>query len=155
MKTTRGDLLKLADDGAFDVIAHGCNCFCTMGAGIAKGIVAKFPAAYEADLQTRKGDKAKLGTCSFADIPRDSGMLTVINAYTQFDFRGRGVKADYEAIRSCMRWICATYPKQRIGLPKIGAGLARGDWTTIEGIIEEELRGVDVTIVEYRAEDHQ
>ena len=22
-----GDLLKLADEGHFDVIAHGCNCF--------------------------------------------------------------------------------------------------------------------------------
>jgi O-acetyl-ADP-ribose deacetylase (regulator of RNase III) len=30
-----GDLIELAKQGKFDVIAHGCNCFCTMGAGIA------------------------------------------------------------------------------------------------------------------------
>jgi len=150
MKTIKGDLLKLASDGMFDVIAHGCNCFCTMGAGIAKGVALQFPQAYEADLRTRKGDKAKLGTCSFVDIRTERGVVTVINAYTQFDYRGRGVKADYGAIRSCLRWICDTYPKAKIGLPKIGAGLAGGDWSKIEGIIEDELRNVDVTIVEYQ-----
>ena len=24
-----GDLIKLAQEGKFDVIAHGCNCFCS------------------------------------------------------------------------------------------------------------------------------
>jgi O-acetyl-ADP-ribose deacetylase (regulator of RNase III) len=30
-----------------------------------------------------------------------------------------------------------TQPGKRIGLPKIGAGLAGGDWSTIAGIIDE------------------
>ena len=38
MKIIKGDLIKLALQGEFDVIVHGCNCFCTMGAGIAKSI---------------------------------------------------------------------------------------------------------------------
>jgi hypothetical protein len=37
----------------------------------------------------------------------------------------------------------------RIGHPKIGAGLVRGDWETISGIIEEELSSTDHTLVEY------
>ena len=36
---------------------------------------------------------------------------------------------------------------QRVGLPKIGAGLAGGDWDVIAKIIEEELSGENVTIV--------
>ena len=151
MNDVKGDLLQLAYEGAFDVIAHGCNCFCTMGAGIAKGIAATFPQAYAADRQTTKGDRAKLGTCTFAEIPTDHGTLIVVNAYTQFDFRGPGTKADYAAIRSCMRWIAQTFSGKRIGLPKIGAGLAGGDWPTIEAIIGEELTANDVTIVEYQA----
>ena len=35
IKYIKGDLIKLAQKGKFDIIAHGCNCFCTMGAGIA------------------------------------------------------------------------------------------------------------------------
>ena len=152
MKTTKGDLLKLAAAGEFDVIAHGCNCFCTMGAGIAKGVAALFPQALEADRQTAKGDRTKLGTCTLAEVSTAAdGRLVVVNAYTQFHYRGRGDKADYEAIRSCMRWIAANYPPPaRIGLPKIGAGLAGGNWPRIERIIEEELAGCDVTVVKYQ-----
>ena len=35
----------------------------------------------------------------------------------------------------------------RIGYPKIGAGLAGGDWSIIEKIIDEELQGTDHTLV--------
>ena len=35
MKIIKGDLIALANQGHFEVITHGCNCFCTMGAGIA------------------------------------------------------------------------------------------------------------------------
>ncbi len=45
MKIIKGDLIKLALDGKFDVIIHGCNCYCTMGAGFAKAIQAEFPEA--------------------------------------------------------------------------------------------------------------
>ena len=100
MKTIYGDLIHLANDGDFDIIVHGCNCFCTMGAGIAKVIKAAFPQAYEADLATPRGDRAKLGTCSFAEIERDGTPLIVVNAYTQFDWRGSGPKVDYDAVRS-------------------------------------------------------
>lgn len=149
MKITKGNLIEMAINGDFDLIVHGCNCFGTMGAGVAKGIKAAFPQAFEADLATERGSKDKLGTCSFAEIPNEGAALIVVNAYTQFDWRGSGVKVDYEAVRSCMRWIKARYSGKRIGLPKIGAGLAGGDWKEIASIIEEELAGEDITLVEY------
>src|SRR5690349_9318552 len=110
MKHIKGDLLKLAKDNAFDVIAHGCNCFCTMGAGFAKGVATCFPQAYEADRRTLKGDRTKLGTCTSVEVPLDRRTLVVVNAYTQYDFRGSGLKADYQAIRSCMQWIARSFP---------------------------------------------
>jgi O-acetyl-ADP-ribose deacetylase (regulator of RNase III) len=149
VKTIQGDLLVLAEAGVFEVIAHGCNCFCTMGGGIARGVRAKFPAAYEADCATPQGDRSKLGTCTFAECPTAAGSVVVVNAYTQFDYSGRGVKVDYGAVRSCMAWIRTHYAGKSIGLPKIGAGLAGGDWSRIEAIIREELAGEDVTIVEF------
>ena len=149
MKVVSGDLIQLAKNGEFDLIVHGCNCFCTMGAGIAKGIKAAFPAAYKADRVTLRGDRAKLGMCSAAEVERDVGPLIVVNAYTQFDYRGSGPKVDYDAVRSCFRWIKQQHSGKRIGLPKIGAGLAGGDWERIARIIEEELEGEDVTLVEF------
>ena len=146
MKTIKGDLIKLAKEGKFDVIAHGCNCFCTMGAGIAKTIKENFPQAYQADLETMKGDENKLGTCSYATIT--SPKLTIVNAYTQYTY-GRLFRVHYNAIRQCMKLIKMNFSGSRIGLPKIGAGLAGGHWHIIQAIIEDELKYMDVTIVEF------
>lgn len=38
----KGDLIELAKQGKFDVIAHGANCFCTMGSGIAPQMAKAF-----------------------------------------------------------------------------------------------------------------
>ena len=149
MNTTRGDLLTLAEGGRFDVIVHGCNCRCRMGAGIAKVIRARFPEAYAADRGTAAGDAGKLGTISTAEVERDGTRFTVVNAYTQDHWRGRGVLADYGAIRAAFAEIKRRFPGTRIGYPRIGAGLAGGDWETIAAIIEKELAGEDHTLVEF------
>jgi len=150
MRTIEGDLIELAQNGEFDLIVHGCNCFCTMGAGIAKGIKAAFPDAFEVDQKTASGDRSKLGTCTFANIRINGNVLMIVNAYTQFNYRGKGVKVDYEAIRRCFQWIKKHHSGLRIGFPKIGAGLAGGDWTTIAEIIDSELRNEDATLVVFR-----
>lgn len=151
MKIIQGNLIALAQEGEFDLIIHGCNCFCTMGAGIAKGIKAIFPQAYEADARTQRGERAKLGTCTFAKIKCGDTALVVVNAYTQFDWRGGGRKVDYDAVRSCLCWVKKHHTGSRIGLPKIGAGLAGGDWSIIAAIVEQELSGEDVTLVEFKS----
>jgi len=146
MKTIKGDLIKLAIEGEFDVIVHGCNCHCTMGSGIAKQIRKEFPGAYNIDQQTNKGDIDKLGEVT---IWFDTN-VTVVNAYTQYNYGGRGVKyADYDAIKNCMKKIKTEFTGKRIGLPLIGCGLAGGDWKVVSEIIATELDGEDVTIVEF------
>ena len=150
MKTIEGDLIRLALEGHFDVIVHGCNCFCAMGGGIARTVKAVFPAAFKADCETVPGDRDKLGTCTVADCPTESGTVTVVNAYTQYDYAGPGVLVDYEALTRCLEWVARTYPNQRIGLPKIGAGLAGGDWHKIQQIIETTLAHTEYTVVLFR-----
>jgi len=145
MKYVTGDLIKLAEAGEFDVIAHGCNCFHIMGAGIAKQIKNAFPSVTRADKTTLKGDRAKLGTCSVGK----EGALTIINCYIQHSIYGPLPRVRYDAVRSCMKWIAENYDGQRIGLPAIGAGLAGGNFSDIEKIIKEELGNQDVTMVKY------
>lgn len=88
MKIIEGDLVELALRGNFDVIVHGCNCFCTMGAGIAKTIKDVFPEAYEADIQTEKGSRDKLGGISYVVLNRNGYEITVVNGYTQYSTSG-------------------------------------------------------------------
>lgn len=146
-RIVKGDLLEIAETGEFDAIVHGCNCFCNMGAGIARQIKKKYPGAYEADCMTDKGDKKKLGNYSVSKNP-DS--VFVINAYTQFDYLGRGVKADYNAIRRVFTEINQNFYGICLGIPKIGAGLAKGDWNLIKSIINESTPDLNITVVEYQ-----
>ena len=62
MKMIQGDLIALAKEGNFDVIAHGCNCFCTMGSGIAPLMAKAFGVdKYPLEAPKQKGDRNKLG----------------------------------------------------------------------------------------------
>lgn len=149
MKTIKGDLLQLAMQGVFDVIVHGCNCQCQMGKGIALSIKQQFPEACAADGLTAKGDIGKLGSISVAEVKRGERAFFIVNGYTQAHWRGAGVKADYPAIRAVMREVKARFAGLRIGYPKIGAGLAGGDWERIRTIIEDELVGEDHMYVEF------
>ncbi|MEH0020793.1 MAG: phosphatase [Desulfobacter sp.] len=152
MKQVKGDLIKLALAGEFDVIIHGCNCFCAMGAGIARQIRATFPQAYDADCQTTPGDRSKLGTYTHAQIDNQGTSLFVVNGYTQYHYDGNGVLSDYDAISALFLALGKEFTGKRFGYPKIGAGLAGGDWAVISGLIDKAMDGEDHTLVEFSRE---
>lgn len=149
----KGNLIDLADEGRFDVIVHGCNCFHTMGAGIAKEISTRYPQALAADKElTKKGDKSKLGGYTYASVTSPSGhKFIIINAYTQYHYgrprKGYPALAHYGAIETVFRTIAENYRFMRIGYPKIGSGLAGGDWNTVESIINKALVGLNHELV--------
>ena len=149
MKTITGDLIKLALEGEFDVIVHGCNCLCTMDAGIAKAIKSTFTEALAADRSTECGDRSKLGSYSTATVQRNGHTISIINAYTQFHYKGQGILLNYDALRQVFRSLNSEYAGKRVGIPKIGAGLAGGDWNIIYGIIEVETPLLQITLVEF------
>ena len=41
LETVKGNLITMAKKGELDIIVHGCNCFHTMGGGIAAEIIAR------------------------------------------------------------------------------------------------------------------
>jgi len=153
MKITDGDLINIALNGDFDVIIHGCNCFCKMRNGIAKQIANTFPDAEKMDSLTTIGDRAKLGqvtTSTFFNYNLNT--FVIVNAYTQYGINRDGSELSYPAIRSCFKEVKRLFSGLRIGYPKIGAGLAGGDWNIVSKIIDEELEGEDHTLVIFNPE---
>jgi O-acetyl-ADP-ribose deacetylase (regulator of RNase III) len=153
-----GDLILLVKNSSFDVISHGCNCFCQMGAGIAPHMAKEFGCdKFPLEDKKYKGDINKLGQIDYGIgwLRGDKGIygsVIVVNAYTQYRYGKNhpdGVKkpVDYDAITLCMRKINHQFNGKRIGLPKIGCGLAGGDWNIVSNIIKKELKDCDVTIV--------
>jgi O-acetyl-ADP-ribose deacetylase (regulator of RNase III) len=49
-----------------------------------------------------------------------------------------------------MKKMNKVFEGKHIGLPKVGAGLAGGDWSIIEKIIIKELKDFKVTVVNYK-----
>lgn len=145
MKKIKGDLIKMAKNRDFNCIVTGCNCFNTMGAGIALQIKQHFPEAWDVDRNTIKGYKNKLGTYTYHEYPN----LTVINAYTQFKPGINSLDENYNAIRSCFKKIAEEFPDKKIGIPAIGSGLAGGDFGSIWDIIEDVTKDLDITMVIY------
>jgi len=61
-----GDLISMALKGDFDVITHGCNCFCNMGAGIAIPMKNNFKcSSFPLENEKTKGDINKLGQIDY------------------------------------------------------------------------------------------
>ena len=156
LKHAKGNLLDLAEAGQFDVIVQGCNCFNTMGGGIAREIKERYPTVAEVDSWTQKGDYLKLGTWTagviqMVTIPHD---FTIINAYTQYNMSQGTDVFEYTAFQLILEKLTFAYPGKRIGLPYIGMGLAGGDRNTIMPMIEWfaeriALEGGTVTLVEF------
>lgn len=150
LKHTKGNLLDLAEAGEFDIIVQGCNCFNTMGGGIAREIKERYPMAALVDNETVKGDYNKLGNYTTAF----TGKFLIVNAYTQYNMsRGTDV-FEYTAFQLILEKLTFAYPGKRIGLPYIGMGLAGGDKDTIIPMIEwfaerVALEDGTVTLVEF------
>lgn len=160
-KEIKGDLIQLAKEGKFDVIAHGCNCQNMMGAGIALSMRMNFNAhKFDLERPLHRADINKLGQIDFNTVNRSTGNiiwdwdsfealyegLIVVNAYTQYH---GGANLDYAALELCLRKMNQLFKGKHIGLPWIGCGIAGGDWARVRHMIRQELTDCDVTIVEY------
>ena len=69
---------------------------------------------------------------------------------SQYHYGYGAINCDYSAIKKGFISLNEEYENKSIAIPKIGAGLAGGDWNRIKGIIENELRDCQVTVVIYK-----
>jgi O-acetyl-ADP-ribose deacetylase (regulator of RNase III) len=156
LKHAKGNLLDLAEAGEFDIVVQGCNCFNTMGGGIAREIRERYPQAADVDSMTVCGDYTKLGNWTSENVILKNGTITfdIINAYTQYNMSQGTDVFEYTAFQLILEKLTFVYPGKRIGLPYIGMGLAGGDKDVIIPMIEwfaerVALEGGTTTLVEF------
>lgn len=160
-----GNLIDAAMSDDLNVIAHCCNCFNAMKSGIAPKIATAFPGAFDVDQATVRGAKNKLGDMTYSyDLTYNT---LVFNLYGQYGFwkRRKGeMDLDYEALNSSLHKMSALLHSRcrildmecsefKVGLPKIGAGLAGGDWSIISEMVERHLGWFDTTIYVLKESD--
>lgn len=147
-----GDATAPAGEGA-RIIAHVCNDIGQWGAGFVLALSKRWKQP-EREFRAwhRGGESAgfRLGAAQLIEV--EPGLF-VANIIGQRDIRrGRTGPAPvrYEAIREGLATVraYATERSASVHMPRIGCGLAGGEWTVVEPIVREELvaHGVDVTV---------
>jgi O-acetyl-ADP-ribose deacetylase (regulator of RNase III) len=151
LEIIKGDLIQMAKQNQFGVIAHGCNCFNTQKAGIAREMALHFKTdEFPLEQAHHFGDINKLGCIDSRSISDYGDTFIVVNMYTQYHYKDPsiyGIPLDYDALTLCLRKLAFEYADGVIGLPMIGAGLARGNWESIVEIIRRELKSCHVKVV--------
>lgn len=152
MLIMKGNAIRMAEEGMFDVLVHGCNCQNVMGAGVARQIREVFPAAYAADKAYSDKSYAMLGTFSSAEVPLFGLLgkkLTIVNAYTQFAPGSGQDVFNYDAFEDVLHKLSVKFPDKIIGMPAIGCGRAGGNKERILNIIRNSPVCDKVIFVEY------
>lgn len=137
------------------VIAHVCNDVGKWGAGFTGAISKRWA---EPERRFREFDARMLGTCETVEVGPG---LYVENMYAQHGVRRPGSRAQapirYNALAKCLRE-CAVdaeiygtlsaYVIASVHMPRIGCGLAGGEWSKVEALIKETLcfRGLSVFV---------
>ena len=116
------------------VLIHCCNCFNTMGAGIAKLIAARYISVREVDRATISGDRSKLG--SWTSAPAGANRI-VVNLYGQYRYGTEKRHLDYDALRKGLASVVAFYGDVPYITYRLGCNLAGGEWPKVRAIIEE------------------
>ena len=140
------------------ILVHVCNNIGAWGRGFVLGLSQRYPEPER---------RYKVWAAGLEDLPFELGQvqfvsvlphLTVANLIGQHDIARKGQAQTtppvrYEAIREGLRRVRSEAQEQQatVHMPRIGAGLAGGDWAIIEAIIDEELtaHGLNVTVYDF------
>lgn len=150
-KYITGNIVELFKSG--HNVAHGCNCFHKMGAGVAGQLAKYYPPILAIDkADTLLGDSYKLGTFTKATkihCPGDNEVYC-FNLYTQYE---PGPNLDYGALVNSMielnEWGSNKIAPPFIYMPRIGCGIAGGDWEKVSVLIDMFTPNLNIIIVDW------
>jgi O-acetyl-ADP-ribose deacetylase (regulator of RNase III) len=136
----KGDLFATPGLHAF---AHGCNCAGAMGAGVAIEFRRRWPRMYD-EYVARCAD----GRFALGDVfPWSEGEDTVYNLGTQAHWRKKAQRSALSKSVGRMTELAQNAGIDRVGLPRIGAGLGGLDWVRVNRILTEIGGETTVTLM--------
>jgi O-acetyl-ADP-ribose deacetylase (regulator of RNase III) len=148
-----GDATKPIGPGP-KVIVHCVNDIGAWGSGFVLALDKRWPLAGQ---QYRKWFQSKvnfaLGEVQFVHVEQDLWVANLVGQHRTI--RQEPVPVRYEALRAGFKTV-ASFCEGRnysvdasVHAPRLGAGLARGHWPTIETLIEKEIAAVGISVTIY------
>jgi O-acetyl-ADP-ribose deacetylase (regulator of RNase III) len=137
------------------LICHVCNDIGGWGKGFVLALSRRWPRPeeqYRAWYADRGHNDFGLGAVQFVQV---EPYIWVANMIGQHGIKrgSSGPPIRYEAVARCLRQVAGKAVQLGAGvhMPRIGCGLAGGDWSRIEPLILEHLcgAGLDVTVYDF------
>lgn len=163
IKYVEGDATLPQGEGR-KIIAHVCNNMGTWGAAFVVALSERcsYPEDRYLEWWRNSGvlpyelDDAPpcwLGEIQFSDFNREDAFVCNMVAQDNSDERLRthSIPLDYAALRHCLRKLAnkAHAAQASIHMPRIGCGIAGGDWTEVSRIIMQEVSALNVPVTVY------
>jgi O-acetyl-ADP-ribose deacetylase (regulator of RNase III) len=154
IRFARGDATCPLGQGT-KIIAHICNDLGAWGKGFVLALSRRWnqpEVAYRSWHAAGNERGFHLGAIEVVQVEPNTW---VANMVAQHGIRRTKSKAPirYDAVAECLQRLAASALAvgASVHMPRIGTGLAGGDWSQIEPLIQEQLcdRGVEVTVYDY------
>jgi O-acetyl-ADP-ribose deacetylase (regulator of RNase III) len=148
----KGDATQPIGSGV-KVITHVCNSVGGWGAGFVVALSRRWPqpeSSYRNWFKNRSVKEFKLGEVQLVQVEEEVFVANIIGQ--EGIGWSKGIPpVRYEAIRQALsqvRQYCITL-NASVHMPLMGAGLAGGEWSEIEKIVEEELCEYNIPVTTY------
>lgn len=148
VEIVNGDLIDMVSNGTIGAIAHNCNCFHVMGAGIAK-ILDDYTKGklLKEDKTTAKGDINKLG--SFSYVKHEN--VKYYNLYGMYvyktllkSYRKDDVFVNWSCLKLALTSAIIDSDVSHFGIPILGCSHAGGNYDDFINMIEEIVQELEV-----------
>ena len=132
-------------------IGQGVNCQNTMGSGVARALFEKWPEVKEqyheyCGMYFDQFPSQMLGIVD--EVPLEGGK-TVLNMFTQVRYGYDDKRyVNYGAIAKCFLAVDYKEHVKRLAIPKIGCGLAGGNWVIVKEIINDCTPNTEIWVYE-------
>ena len=133
------------------IICHICNDIGGWGAGFVLAISKKWGAP-EYKYRKMTPEERQLGVVQLVSVEPKIFVANMIGQHGIKPMKGADnliiPPIRYDAVLACLRKVAgyANTLNATVHMLRIGAGLAGGNWETIEKIINEALESIDVTV---------
>lgn len=138
------------------IIAHVCNDIGAWGKGFVLALSRRWDepeAAYRSWCATNAEAGFGLGAVQFVQVEPS---VWVANMVAQHGIKqsNSGPPIRYAAVARCLQLLAAKSEElgASVHMPRIGCGLAGGEWSKVEPLVDEQLcaRGIPVSVYDFK-----
>lgn len=144
-----GDATKPTGSGV-KILAHVCNDKGGWGKGFVRAISARWAKPEKEYRAWFKGSDSdfSLGKVQFVEVRDNELFVANMVAQAGYASLANPCPLDYDSLRTCLERVNeeALSMAASVHMPRIGTGLAGGDWAKIEALINEVLPQVPVIV---------